>query len=334
MKLGIFVGEDRWTFFREIYEDLAAHYQTEIYKRRTYNAAFLHDRINRWAYMKGMRDILRRSDVCFFEWASEYLMVASHMPKQCSIVTRLHRFEMYQWVDKINWENVDKIIIVSQAKKEEFIGRFPEHAYKAVVINESIDFRKFLYNPKPFKGNIGILCHLTPRKRVYELIITFSELIKQRDYFHLHIGGGPHSSHRDYYTAINSVVRDLGLEDKVTFYGNIAEPWDWYNLIDIFISNSYSEGLQVAPMEAMASGCYCLSHHWDGADEMFPEENLYITDSELLQKLIDYYEMSDEEKSRCIEHLRSIAIEKFNIEETKDLIRQVIEEVGASHSKL
>jgi hypothetical protein len=38
-------------------------------------------------------------------------------------------------------------------------------------------------------------------------------------------------------------------------------------------------------MEAVASGCYCLSHDWDGADELLPAENLYLTDSQLRQSV-------------------------------------------------
>jgi len=81
----------------------------------------------------------------------------------------------------------------------------------------------------------------------------------------------------------------------------------------------------------MASGCYCLSHIWSGADEMLPPDNLFITNSELQQKIIDFYEISDDEKISCSMHLREIAIEKYDIEQTKTQIRQVIEEVFKNH---
>ena len=90
-KLGIFVGEKgNWSFFQDIYEDLCAHYRTEIFKEKVYNVPLLYGRLNRWAFREEMRSILRRNDLCFFEWASELLVPASHMPKYCPIVTRLH----------------------------------------------------------------------------------------------------------------------------------------------------------------------------------------------------------------------------------------------------
>jgi glycosyltransferase involved in cell wall biosynthesis len=84
----------------------------------------------------------------------------------------------------------------------------------------------------------------------------------------------------------------------------------------------------VALLEAMASGCYCLSHFWSGADEMLPPENLYVTDADLQKKLIEYAQLTDAEKAASQTLLRDIACEKFDIEQTKTRIRQVIDQLG------
>ena len=133
---------------------------------------------------------LAGSDAVFFEWSSELLASASHLPKRCAIITRMHRFELYQWADRVSWDAVDRIILVSKAKRREFLARFPAQADKIVVITEAVDVEKFQFQPKPYYGNIGILCHLTPRKRVYETILAFSEVAAQDSQLHLHIAGG------------------------------------------------------------------------------------------------------------------------------------------------
>ncbi|HMN29574.1 MAG TPA: glycosyltransferase family 4 protein, partial [Caldilineaceae bacterium] len=269
MRLGI-ANQETWGFFNDIYADLTQQYQTSLFRRRTWQLPVFHDRVNQYLFRADLQTFMRANDVVFFEWASELLAGATRLPKACGVVTRLHRYEMYQWVNRINWEAVDKIILVSQAKKREFTARFPEQASKIVVSGPSTSLEKFTPQPKAFGGDIGILCHLTPRKRVYDLILSFYELTQKQRGLHLHIAGGADPAFEDYYRALHHLVNELKLQEKVTFYGNVAEPWLWYPKIDIFISNSYSEGLQVAPMEAMASGCYCLSHRWEGAEELLP----------------------------------------------------------------
>jgi glycosyltransferase involved in cell wall biosynthesis len=333
MRLGIAIQET-WGFFEEIYADLASHYETNLFRRRIWKFPIFHTRINRYIFHRDLQHFMQENDVVLFEWASELLAVATRLPKSCGIVTRLHRYEMYGWVNRINWDAVDKIIVVSQAKKKEFIARYPNQESKLVVSSPSISLEKFTPSSKKYSGDIGTLCHLSPRKRVYELILTLYELLQSGGDFHLHIGGSPEPSNEDYYHALQYLVDELELREKVTFYGNVTDPKNWYSNIDIFISNSYSEGLQVALMEAMASGCYCLSHRWDGVNEMLPGNHLYYSERELVQKIINYSESPGADKQAMRRSMREIACEKFDINQTKAQFRQAIEAVGAqSHHK-
>jgi glycosyltransferase involved in cell wall biosynthesis len=240
---------------------------------------------------------------------------------------------MYQWADRVNWDMVDKVILVSRAKQREFNNRFPAHSDRTAVISPSTSLTRYVPYPRNFNGDIGILCHLAPRKRVYDLILAFYELTKKRHDLRLHIAGGWSAANEDYYVALHHLVGELGLQDRVIFYGHVAETWEWYHKIDIFISHSYSEGLQVAHMEAMASGCYCLAHRWDGAEELLPDENLYFTDTELLEKILVFCDAPESDKQRHREHMRTLAADKFDINRTKVQIRQIVEEVaGSVHS--
>lgn len=329
MRLGIAI-EDTWDFFNEIYADLAGRYTTQLFKRRALKSGPMHVRINRMLLERDMGAFLASNDVAFFEWASGLLVTASHLPKRCGIVTRLHRFELYDFADRINWEVVDRVILVSQAKQREFAARFPAHAAKTVVASPSTSLEKFTFAPKPFTGEIGILCHMTPRKRVYDLILTFYDLLQQEPNLRLHVAGGRHVAFADYYEAMQFVVRKLGIQEKVIFYGNVKETWDWYHKIDLFISNSYSEGLQVAPMEAMASGCPCFSHHWDGAEELVPADRLFVTEGELQRKVLAYCALPEVAKQEQRAAARAWACEKFDIRQTIVDIRGVVEDVAAA----
>jgi glycosyltransferase involved in cell wall biosynthesis len=322
--------DDTWAFFNEIFADLSEHHQTSLFEPKSYRWPVFKDKLNPYFYDRYFKNFLRSNQVVFFEWGTSLLKTASQYPKSCGIVTRLHRYELYDWADHINWQVVDKIILVSKAKQREFAARFPMHAEKVIVIPEGVPLEKFQFQPRKFNGDIGILCHISPRKRVYELILAFYELQKQSDGFHLHVGGGKRRASWDYYEALHRLVDHLGIQDKITFYGNVVDSQSWYHNVDIFISNSYSEGLQVSPMEAIASGCYCLSHWWDGADELLPEENLYLTAADLNDKILRYSAASEAEKLKEITALQDRIYACFDMDKIKGQIRQVIEEVGAS----
>lgn len=328
MRIGV-ATEETWSFLHEIYADLQAHHTVSLYERQRVKSPAFEERINRYLFARDLRRFLQSNDVVFFEWASHLLVAASHMPKICPIVTRLHRYEMYEWADKINWANVDKIILVSEAKRHEFAARFPDHAHKVIVINEGVPLDKFVFQPRAFTGNLGIMCHLRPRKRVYSLILSFYELLQERPGFHLYIGGGLSGDFPEYPTSLRQLVRRLNLQDYITFDDRVTDAPNWYRKIDIFISNSYSEGLQVSPMEAIASGCYCLSHWWDGAEELLPESELYLTDREMQRKILQYADLTAEAR---LVHLRALHDQirtNFDMARISAQIRGVIEEAGA-----
>ena len=328
MRLGIIVGEqDPWRFFQDVYDDLLSHYDVNLFRVRHPRLPIFHDRVNRRLLQHDLDTFMKKQDVVFFEWASGLLTVASHLPKRCKIVVRVHRYEMFQWVSKVNWAFVDRVVLVSQAMRDKFVARFPEHQRKTVVIPVGIAIEKFQTDRNGQSiGNIGTLCDISPRKRVYQLILAFYELSQKKNGLRLHVGGGTDPAYPDYSDALQQVVQKLNLQDKVTFYGDISKPWEWYRNIDVFVSNSYSEGLQVALMEAMATGCYCISHHWDGVEELLPEEYLFYTDSELREKILHYLEAPKVDQYKHREKMRRIACEKADSRLIRDQIRRVIEQ--------
>jgi glycosyltransferase involved in cell wall biosynthesis len=329
LRLGV-VNPETWDFFNELFEFFRSRYETSLFTKRETSLPIFRSRLEARRLRRDLGRFLRGHDVVFFEWASDMLALATSLPKSAAIVTRLHRWELYAWADAVDWNAVDRVILVSEAKREEFLKRFPEQESKVTVVPESIDLRRFPFTERHFSGSIGTLCHIRPRKRVYDLVLTFADLLKADPSLRLHIGGNPVPDQMDYYHALRNIVRRLSIEDSVVFDGFVERPWEWYPKIDIFVSNSYSEGLQVSPMEAMASGCYTLSHRWDGADELLPEDCLYGTNGELSEKILAYCGMSDEAREQVRGRLRRIAAEKFNIEVNKLRIGELVEGLARS----
>jgi len=332
-RLGVLVGEGgNWRFFEEIFADLARHYETRVYAARVYATPLLYGRLNRWAMRHRVRSLLRRSDVCFFEWASELLAVATHMPKYCPIVTRLHAFELHAWAPRINWERVDTIIVVSDAMARRFAERYPQCADRLRVVYNGVSLQRFVPAARPSGLELGMLCTVGPHKRVYEAVLTLDGLRREDGLpARLHIGGswsGDWES-EDYYEALCHLVRRLGLDEHVVFHGHVTDPPGWLRQIDVFISNGYREGQQVALLEAMAAGCCCFSHIWEGAEEVLPAEYLYASDAQLRAKIGEYVRQPEEERGKRCARMRAIAEARFDIETTKTTIRAVIDETVA-----
>jgi glycosyltransferase involved in cell wall biosynthesis len=328
--VGVLVGEGgNWRFFQDIFTDLARCYETRVYKDKVYNTPLLYGRLNRWVLRRRIRSLLRRSDLCFFEWASELLALATHMPKYCPIITRLHAFELYAWAPRINWERVDKIIMVSEAMARQFLTQYPQCAGRVCVVYNGVSLQRFMPMPRPSGLELGMVCSVQPRKRVYEAVMMLDGLRRAHHCAaRLHVAGSWSGDWKseEYYAAVRRLVRRLDLEEYVVFYGQVADPSQWLRQIDIFISHSYREGQQVALLEAMAAGCCCFSHVWDGAEEVLPQEYLYTTDAELQAKLSEYVQQPEQERRNRHARMRAIAEELFDIETTKANIRAIIEQ--------
>jgi glycosyltransferase involved in cell wall biosynthesis len=289
MKLGI-ANEETWIFLENIFEYLSSQYQTEVFKPMRWPLSIWEQKISHYLLRRNLRNFIHRNDVVLFEWASELLVEASqlHTNLAAAIVVRLHRYEMFQWVQRINWNTVSYVILDTEAMRKKLIEKTNIDTKRAVVLPNAVPLDKTSVASRPFRGKIGILANLIPRKRIYELILAYYSLQKEIPWLTLHIGGAERPLHRDYYEAIKDLIRRLGIGEKVTFDGYVNDRWDWYQQIDIFVSYSYSEGMQVSPIEAAASGCYCLSHWWEGADEIFTKEQIFLTETEFINKARDY----------------------------------------------
>ena len=323
MRIGI-VNQETWGFLEEIQDHLRARHAVSAYRRPRVSLPFLKERAGRLLLRRSLSDFMAAQDVVFFEWASELLALASRLPKRAPIVARLHRYEMYEWADRIDWDGVDAVIVVSEAKKREFCERFPAQERKVAVVEGAVSLRKFTPSTRPFQGDVGLLAHLTPRKRVYELILAFARFSARNADARLHIAGGAHPAHRDYYRALRRLPAELGVEHRVAFYDHVDDTASWYSNIDVFVSNSYSEGLQVAPMEALACGKYCLSHRWEGAQELLPESCLFWDDAELLERLEDYWSLPPERKAEVASEMRALAEKRFDSDRMSREVESVL----------
>lgn len=242
--------------------------------------------------IKGKLRLLRRKKALFFEFASRELAYVSHLAKKCRIITRLHRHELWNHAPHINWDNIDEIIFVSKYYKKLFLERYdyPEHHCHIIKNAISCDRKK----KQQITKNIAIISNRSI-KRVYELILLFPKILEEIPGLVLFIVGNYNDF---YYTTLKRLITKLALENDVIITGWLDKiPWEQF---DIVINHSLSEGQPVSLQEARINSCYVLSHSWGGVEESVPEERIYLTNDELLNKIMVFYQLSEKEQLRLM----------------------------------
>ncbi len=326
MKIGAVVAQDFWMHFRDIFAALSEDHDVEVFRQRKSPFQIMSARINRLLLQHDLARFMQAQDVTFFEWCEELFVAATRLPRYSPIVARLHLHEAWDYAPLAKWDKVDHAILVSGAMERRFLEFHPEMNGRTSVVHNGVSLSKFRYVPHAFRGVIGTLGRLDPHKRAYDLIITLHEL-RQRGYdLVLHIGGAAtEQRYRRYEYEVHRLVERLDLEPYVCFQGAVVDTPAWFRGVDIFVSNSCSEGLQVALLEAMASGCYCLSHAWEGVEEALPPENIYLGNLDLQEKIARYIRLTEPERQERSRSMRRIAEERFDIDKQKRIVKSIVE---------
>lgn len=330
MRIGLVVdGTDH--FLHPIESALRESHAVERFSPRFVQLPLIGRRVNDQLLRWQLARFIKRNDVVFFEWAGTLLNRASHLPKQGKIITRLHSVELATEADTINWETVDDVIVLNESIKERLSSFFTKDSPPTIhVIANGIDLARYKLQSRNFNFRIGMVCNLLPIKRVYEVILTVYQLRQKGLPFVLKVAGSPWEGEwKRYYWAMRSLTQKLGLQEYVTFAGYVEDIPDWLASVDIFISNSYWEGQPFSLLEAMASGCYCLGHCWDGVEEILPLENIFVTDSELQYKICDYVAQPEYQRQIAQRRMRTIVEEKFDERRMVADIVTLIEDAGS-----
>lgn len=108
---------------------------------------------------------------------------------------------------------------------------------------------------------------------------------------------GDYNSDKRYYAKVLAKVRELGLEDRVKFFGRVSEKelvQSYYDH-DIFVFPNHLQSWGIAPFEAMATGLPAIVSRGAGASEVLTHEhNAFLVNplspreiAEGVKKLID-----------------------------------------------
>jgi tetratricopeptide (TPR) repeat protein len=261
--------------------------------------------------VKRMYELMRWSDISWFEWCTDLAVEASKIPKVCKSIIRLHRFEAYcDWPAKVNWENIDTLITVGNSYvKDVLLRQVPalEAKTRILTIPNGIDLSRFKFVEKARGKNLACVGYLNMRKNPAFLLQCMQKLHHIDPQYKLYFAGVFQDAALEQY--IRYMVKAMELSEVVFFDGWQDDISDWLQDKHYIVSTSIGESQGMGIVEGMACGLMPVIHNFPGADQIFPSEFLFNISEEFCGQI-------------CSEHYEPARYRGF-VEERYPLTRQL-----------
>jgi len=283
-------------FLTDIYTYIEQRFQVKFFEGRDVNQ---------------MHEIMKWSDISWFEWCTDMAVEASRLPKVCKTIVRLHRFEAYcEWPAKLRWENIDTLITVGNSfVKDALLRQVPalEARTRVVTIPNGVNLQKFKFVARPRGKNLACIGYLNARKNPMFLLQCMQKLHYIDPQYKLFFAGAFQDAALEQY--IRYMVKALDIADVVFFDAWQDDVNGWLQDKHYIVSASIGEGHPLGLLEGMACGLKPVIHRFPGADQLFPSEHLFNISEQFCQQV-------------CSEHYEPERYRRF-VEERYSLERQL-----------
>lgn len=224
------------------------------------------------------------------------------------------------------YQQMEKIICVSEDVKKSVAELYPNIAEKCNVIYNPIDREKIIKiaeNRKIHKRKFTICMvgRLNEQKR-YDKAIEIAYKLRQEGYevdFWI-LGDG------ELYSALNEKVKEYQLEDSFLFMGFVKPPYSYMKTSDLYLSTSVAEGFSLALCEAFCLGVPAVCTRTAGTKELIGQSSGGLLTNEDIQSIYESVKrMIDDEffLKQCGQNALSYS-QKFDIASTMKQIYQIM----------
>jgi 2-polyprenyl-3-methyl-5-hydroxy-6-metoxy-1,4-benzoquinol methylase/glycosyltransferase involved in cell wall biosynthesis len=274
-KVAFFADFPDLKFIKDIYEHINLRFEVRWFRGRTPHE---------------FEELLRWCDVAWMEWCTNQVVVASHMPKTCRTMVRLHRFEAFcEWPEKVKWENIDALITVgNSAVLERLRQKVPglEKRTRVVEVPNGVNLERFSFRSRPRGKNLACVGYISLHKNPMLLLQCFRTLhAVDHDYRLFFAGNFQDDGTLEAY--LRTMVQEMGLHGAVSFDGWQDDVAGYLEDKHYLVTASIVEGHPVGVLEAMARGIRPVVHMFPGCRDFFPPEYLWSTVNEFCRRILE-----------------------------------------------
>ena len=241
-------------------------------------------RLTWYFYKYGINGIISSLHIAnIYCWISKlfYLKKTWYIAQVRSIESNMNRLEKF--LNTVAFNSADAVIINSKLMYSFVEEMFRQKKNKIIAINNGIDIQR----SKKQINNTGVIRIGTIGKDTYFKNIGFFIelalfLLSIYDNLHFHICGRGLDNDARFLNNIQEKYRAY-----FTFHGEVDDPHSIYQILDLYVSTSLSEGTPNTIMEAMAFGLPVVATNVGGVSEI-----VHNGDTGFLVPSNDFYELT------------------------------------------
>jgi glycosyltransferase involved in cell wall biosynthesis len=233
-------------------------------------------------------------------------------------------------IHKLTLRRTSRVIAVSEAVAKSLYAQSVFDAKKILTIHNGIDLRKFAgveTQASPHKLRVGTIGHIAPIKGQEDFVRAAALVIQNRPNVEFVIAGEDKSQSRENRIALEKLIRELDLDQKVKLIGWVDDMPEFLATLDLFVSSARSEPFGLAIVEAMAAGVPVVATASEGAREIIDDNRsgrlVPIGDLASLARVTDELLEDKAERRRLAQNAKAIARAQFSLERMVERTEEV-----------
>ncbi len=207
--------------------------------------------------------------------------------------------------------------------------RIPKDKFKVIYNGVDPERLKPVEVPKPPYKVVGSISRIHPIKDI-KMFIKAADIVLKKEGNVKFFVVGPVDDQKYYKECLN-LIKKLGLSENFIFTGSRGEDiLYWYNLFDIFVLSSISEGFPMSTIEAMACGTPVIVTDVGGAAEPIEGCGFVVPSGDaeqLAQRILEILQNKDL-ANKLSENARRKVLEQFSLQKIIEEYDKVYQQIN------